>query len=64
MPSLMQTFQKKHAGSWALVAGGVVSALMWYLGDAGVTGMPPQWLIWLVACSAAVALNHLTPDEG
>lgn len=62
MPFL-EKFRNKHAGSWALVAGAVTSATMWYLGDAGVTGMPPQWLIWLVACGAAVALNHVTGED-
>jgi len=50
----------KHRHSTSLIVAALAAVGMWYLGDTGLTGMPPRWVIVSGAfavggiCTAAV----------
>lgn len=60
---IWKVLSSRHSGSVALAAAAVASGVAWYLGDAGVTGMPPEWLILLLGCGAAALLNHFRDED-
>jgi len=53
----------KHSGSISVAAGALAAVVAWYLGDVGITGSPPQWIIMLIACAVTIVLNHITSDN-
>lgn len=50
----------KHRQSSSLAVAFTVAVGLWYLGDAGVTGEAPQWVIVGASFAVAVLFNEIT----
>lgn len=50
----------KHRQSSSFAVAAAVAVLLWYLGDFGVTGQAPQWVIVGASFAVAFAFNEIT----
>lgn len=50
----------QHRQSSSVAVAAAVAAGLWYLGDAGVTGQAPQWVLVAAAFAVAVLFNEIT----
>lgn len=52
----------EHPQSSSVAVAAAVAAILWYLGDAGVTGQAPQWVLVAAAFSVAALFNAITSE--
>jgi len=61
--TLVWIVEGKHASTVGVFFLGMAAA--WYLGDLGVTGMPPKWMLFVIAGAftfLVFCLNTITSD--